>query len=116
MYEGKLDVGQLNELVEILNKPEVQTLPDYVPPRFPISTATLEMLTAEFTVNGVPRHVGYFNSAGSITPGTSPENTPENIKNDWSKSRSVLRPLASWFRKVETGSLERVTSKESSCA
>jgi hypothetical protein len=73
------------------------------------------MLTAEFSVNGVPRHVGYFNSAGAITPGTSPENMPDNIKNDWSKSRSVLQPLASWFRKFENGSLKRVTSKESLC-
>jgi hypothetical protein len=79
-------------------------------PHFPISTSTIEILTVEFNVKGARRHVGYFRwvGVGAATSGTSPEDTPDNVKKDWSTSRSVLQPLASWFDKFENGSLKRV--------
>jgi hypothetical protein len=108
VYEGKLEEGQLNELVAILNNPQVEALPDYVPPHFPVSTSKVEMLTVEFNVNGARRHVGYFRWVGATTSGASPEDTPDNVKKDWRTSRSVLQLLASWFGRFENGSLKRV--------
>lgn len=116
IYEGTMDADQFDVLAEMLDDPGVESLPDYISPQLPISTYVFDMLTLDYTTDhNVRRRLGYFSPLGQLTPGTSPANTPDKVKDDWLNSKSVLQPFISWLDGFEGRGLTRVTDNTRSC-
>lgn len=116
VYRSKLDKSQLHRLEEILSDPDMQALPEYVPPSIPLSVKSFQYVKLEMIYQGKrPRRVGYFKWSGEAFGKGSPNSTPEKIKAEWQYSEPVLQPLLKWFHGIEGILVDRSDLKPTQC-
>ena len=100
VYESTATDDQLRSLEAILTGGAVTSLPEYVPPKFPLSVPDFSLFHAQFTRSGHPVTLGYFYTAEplsqAIISGVSP-----SVAKHWRDSKEVLEPLVEWFHDLE---------------
>jgi len=112
--ESSLDSTQLQRLHNILKGEDINKLPEYVLPVFPITAPWFGSFRTKISRGGQVRTVGYWLWQGGM-PGASPNSTPDNIKEIWKESEVALRPLVEWFHGIEALKLSPSAAQSTQC-
>jgi hypothetical protein len=112
--ESSLDSTQLQRLHNILEGEDINKLPEYVLPVFPITAPWFGSFRTKISRGGQVRTVGYWLWQGG-TPRASPNSTPDNIKEIWKESEVALRPLVEWFHGIEALKLSPSGAQSTQC-
>ena len=104
VFETQLSPEQAGTLKKIVSADEVLRLPAYTPPAFPLSISTFDSLIVTIRLNGLEQTAGYLEWPNKNKSG-SPNNTLEQVQQDWRLSEGNLEPLRSWVRDLEKGAL-----------
>jgi hypothetical protein len=102
IYEATLDAFQLSRLESMLDAQAVREASTYKTPKFPLGVPAVAAIRIAIARAEKVQTVGYF--AWNREPGTegsSPESTPEAVKEEWGSTRLALIPLVGWFHEVE---------------
>jgi hypothetical protein len=114
IYESSLDSTQLQQLLDIVKKESITTLPDYALPAFPMAVPWFSTFNAKVERAGQIRTVGYWLWRGGEAD-DSPNSTPNNIKKIWKDSEVALQPLAEWLHGIEALKLSPSNAKPTQC-
>jgi hypothetical protein len=105
VFEAQLSSEQTEALKKILSADAIRRLPAFTPPAFPLSIQTYYSLYVTIRSNGTEQTVGYLVWPDKSRNG-SPNDTPEQIQQDWRLTRANLEPLQTWVSDVESGNLK----------
>lgn len=100
IYESTLDSDRLQKLQSILDESNVKGLAPYTHPAFPLNGPWWGFFEADIARDNGLQDVGYWVWLGGSSD-TSPNTTPDVVRNGWLKSRLVLQPLLDWLHRVE---------------
>jgi hypothetical protein len=105
-YEGVIDKPSMERLRRILRDPQLSALPDFMPPTFPLGTATFESIVVSLPEDNKVRQIGYFTTRDTLT--SQPAHHDSQIS-------ATLGPLVSWVEHFKNGRLQRVQNGTGSC-
>ena len=100
VYESMATDDQLRSLEDILTGSAVTSLPEYVPPVFPLSVVDFSIFRAQFTRSDHPVTLGYFFAKEPLSKAII-SGVPPGVAKNWRDSREALKPLVEWFHTFE---------------
>jgi hypothetical protein len=114
VFEAQLSPEQTEALKKILSADAIRRLPAFTPPAFPLSILTFDSLFVTIRLNGREQTIGYLDWPDKSRNG-SPNNTLEQIQQDWRLTKGNLEPLQTWVSDVESGNLKPTQVDPSLC-
>lgn len=114
IFDYSLDVSQFQQLRSILDDEKLRQLPAYVQPALPMGVPWSHGFDVKILRVADVQHVGYWTWRGG-TADTSPNSTPQGVKNGWRKSEATLKPMTDWLHGIESMKLSPSRSESTMC-
>ncbi len=95
--KGELDARALKQLREALSPRQLEVIPRFQRPSFPLSSSEFHLVT----VWTPSRMLGYYEQATSEPPASKDVNARTEKTSEWQRSKLALVPLETWVHDVE---------------
>jgi len=115
VLDATLSTMQLEQLRELLGEENLNNLPPYIQPKYPINDLLkLTNFSLEFSRKAIPLRVGYLLWSKKTHSSTSNlEN--KDVQKGWEQSKTTLQPVVDWFHKIKQSNTTQSNGKSNLC-